>query len=185
MIACLRLDSQLAPVNICAQAADLVSTSFPIWAFGIHFLSIRCRRIAILAYISLSWGSRLAGPFSLIWGPSKSFLKYDTFSLVNLRIPGPEAPRPIFLNLGCPNPYSNIASRLQSEFQASISASRLQCEPPGSNLSLQASIWASRLQSDPPGFNLSPEASIWASRLQSEPAGFNLSLEASMWASRL
>ena len=30
MIACLRLDSQFIAVNFCAQAADLVSTFFPI-----------------------------------------------------------------------------------------------------------------------------------------------------------
>ena len=30
MIACLRLDSQSSPVNFCAQAADFVSTKFPI-----------------------------------------------------------------------------------------------------------------------------------------------------------
>ena len=34
MIACLRLDSQFSAVNFCAQAADLVSSRFPIWAFG-------------------------------------------------------------------------------------------------------------------------------------------------------
>jgi hypothetical protein len=92
MIACLRLDSQSIAVNICAQAADLVSTSFPIWAFGNHFLSIRCRRMLILAYFCLSLVSRLLGQFSLIWGPSKSLLKYDAFSISNLRIPGPKAP---------------------------------------------------------------------------------------------
>jgi hypothetical protein len=147
--------------------------------------------MSILGYFCSSLDSRLLGHFSWIWGPSKSLLKYDTFSLSNLHIPGPEAPRPIFLNLGCPNPCSNIASRLQSEppgfnlsLQASISASSLQSEPPGFNLSFQASIWAWRLQSEPPGFNLSLEASIWASRLQSEPPGFNLSFQASIWAVR-
>ena len=34
MIACLRLDSQSSPVHFSAQAADLVSSNFPIWAFG-------------------------------------------------------------------------------------------------------------------------------------------------------
>ena len=48
MIACLRLDSQSSVVNFCAQAADFVSSKFPIWAFGWHFLSIRCRGVAIL-----------------------------------------------------------------------------------------------------------------------------------------
>ena len=51
MIACLRRGFQLSSVNFCAQAADLVSTICPIWAFGIHFLPFRCRRISILAYI--------------------------------------------------------------------------------------------------------------------------------------
>ena len=49
MIACLRLDSQSSPVNFCAQAADFVSSKFPIWAFKNRFLSIRCGGVAILA----------------------------------------------------------------------------------------------------------------------------------------
>jgi hypothetical protein len=101
MIACLRLDSQFSADSFCAQAADLVSTPFSISAVGIYFRSIRCRRMSILAYICSSLDSRLLGHFSRIWGPSKSLLKYDTFSLSNLHIPGPEAPRLIFLNLGC------------------------------------------------------------------------------------
>ena len=89
MIACLRLDSQSSPVNFSAQAADLVSSNFPIWAFGQHFLSIRCRGVAILTM----WVDPLSPiiraevhPFpykalrtyrnSGFGGPSPSLLKY-------------------------------------------------------------------------------------------------------------
>ena len=123
----------------------------------------------ILAYLCSSLDPRLGGHFSPIWSPSKSLLKYDTFSLWNLQFLAPEAPRVISLNLGCPNPCPDIASRLPSE-------------PPGLNLSLQASIAATRPQSEPPGLNLRLQASIWAWRLQSQPPGFNLSLDASISA---
>jgi hypothetical protein len=45
------------------------------------------------------WASVPPGPFSPIWSPSKSLLKYHTFSLWHLRILGLSASRPIFPNL--------------------------------------------------------------------------------------
>ena len=147
MIACLRRGFQLAVFNICAQAADLVSTLFPIWALGKHFLAIRCRRMSILAYICSSLDSRLLGSFSSIWGLSRSLLKYDTFSLSKRQFRSSRPRRPF------------------SWFRGSHFSLRLQSEPPGFNLSLEAlnlsleaSISASRLQSEPPGFNLSLQA---------------------------
>ena len=129
----------------------------------------------ILAYLCSSLDPRLGGHFSPIWSPSKSLLKYDTFSLWNLQFLAPEAPPVISLNLGCPNPCPDIVPGFHLSLQAWIWACRLQSQPPGLNLSLQAWIWGSRLQSEPGGFNLS-------SRLQSEPGCFNLSPQLSIWA---
>jgi hypothetical protein len=147
-------DDRVSPARLSAIGGQLLCAGCglgehfnPNLSFGIAFPSNPLQTYVNSSLFLLVLGLKASRPVSLIWGPSKSLLKYDTFSLSNLRIPGPEAPRLILLNLGCPDPYSNIASRLQSE-------------PPGFNLSLQASISASSLQSEPPGSNLSLEASI-------------------------
>ena len=52
-----------------------------------------------LYHIWRFWASVPPGSFSSIWSPSKSLLKYATFSLSHLTILGLSARRPIFVNL--------------------------------------------------------------------------------------